>query len=193
MFTFLRIIRAIFGLSFCSQVVKRFLIFVICLGSPLTCFAQVLTPTQAQAREFLDFVCPRIQEIGQSGKNLIQMGAGITSRQLQTGDRSQAMDETVISHASHNGVLAFVTGGAVCDLARIYSLMTSAPDREFARGFLIVRSQQLVSQFDTQIQQINSELPMLRSPAAVSEAGKLRDMLQLIRDRTNAFTPPAAK
>jgi len=169
------------------------LIFVICLGAPETCLAQAPAPTQAQAREFLDFACPRIQEIGQSGKNLVQMGAGINSRELLTGDRSQVVDERIISHASHNGLLAYVTGGGVCDMARLYSLMISAPDREFARGFLIVHSQQLVSQFDPQIQQINSELPLLRSPAAVSEVGKLRDLLQVIRDRANEFTPPAAK
>jgi len=169
------------------------LILVICLSAPVACLAQTPAPTQAQAREFVDFVCPRNQEIGQSGKNLMQMGAGINSRELLTGNVSQEVEERIISHASHNGLLAFTSGQGVCDMARLYSLMISAPDREFARGFLILHSQLLVKQFDSQIQQINSELPVLRSPAAVSEVGKLRDLLQVIRDRANEFTPPAAK
>jgi hypothetical protein len=158
-------------------------VFGIFLGAPVACLAQAFAPTQRQAREFSDFVCAHIQEIGQSGRNLNQM----------TGNFSKTEDERTVAQASNDSMLAYTWGLWSCDISRLYSVMTSASDREYARGVLILQSQALVREFELQIKWINSELPALRSPAAVSEVGKLRDLLQIIRDRANEFAPPTPK
>lgn len=165
------------------------LIFGICLGVPVTCLAQTPSPTQAQAREFSDFICPRSQEIGQSGKNLTQMGAGLNRVEGLARNFSQGDDEHIISIASHDGLLAYVMTDEACDMPSIYSLMTSAADRQIVRQMMVLRLRELVKSFDQIIEGLNSNLPLLKSPAAVSEVGKLRDLLQVVRDRANKFTP----
>jgi hypothetical protein len=125
---------------------------------------------QGQAGKLAEFLGRTDQEASTAATNLVQMGPGLMPPE---SDVIEAIHGSTVAASAYLDKLNQVTF--------IYSIMRDKVDRDLVRQLMLLQAKHTVRGCDLAIEQINRRLGMLRSPAAIAEAQKVRDLLQKAR------------
>ena len=154
----------------------RLIIVAITLSLVLTVPAHA--QTLEQASKLVDFLDRTGSELAQSNTNLLQMTEGMQSPE---SERAMMIFDSVTNTECYFGELLTV--------ATIYSLMVDNRDRATVKKMLGLLAKQSVKAANVTISTSNRELAKMRSPSAVAEAQKARDLVQKIRDEIQRTFP----
>ncbi len=140
--------------------------------------APAYAQTQAQAAKLSDFLDKTGRELNTSGSNLIQIATGI---------QSPEMDVLLMIHSSSSEAAWYAD--KLSQVTFIYSIMIDKRDQVLVKKIMAAQAKQSLRGSDTSIEQVNKALGKLRSPGALAEAQKARDLIQKIRDEIQRTIP----
>ena len=135
-------------------------------------------PAVAQSRALS---MPLTKQLESASVNLLQIARG-----LPNGDAEEAVQIT--DHAS----LFLEAQDRVDGLEVLISEMKHDDDEEVVRSMFIGVAQREIALANNLIEQINTELADIKSPAAVSEAIAIRDSIAKLRDLLLPYMPASA-
>ena len=136
----------------------------------LHCVAFAQSPNDAdRVKSFLE---DRWTVLGQAKSNLIQMEAGLPGHEADSAAMISAISDVPEGHIRSLSMLLI-----------IYAAMINDTDRNIVRKFVVLDCKAYDKQSDISLKSINRNLARLKSPAAISEATKMRDALQEIKER----------
>lgn len=141
--------------------------------------------TVAQAAKLGEFLDLTNSELNATTTNLLQMAHGIESQRVESVESINVLG---IFDAADNAARYFDKLEIV---VAIYSLMVDSRDQAKVKKIGMLLSKQSVVASDNAISRINRNLINLRSPAAIAEAQKTRDLIQKIRDEIQRVFPPS--
>lgn len=151
-------------------------LLILLSGLALAVPAQALTLEQASKLD--SFLISTISELDQAKMNLLQMAEG-----MQSPEYERAM---MIYDSANNAINYFDKLNIVTN---IYSLMQDSRDQAILKRRAEVYAKQAMKASDFSIGIANRELARLVSPATITEAQKIRDLVQKIRDEIQRTVP----
>jgi hypothetical protein len=151
---------------------------VVAVTMSLALAAPAYAQTQAQAAKLSDFLDKTGRELTTSGMNLLQMSMEM---------RSPEMDVLSMIHSSSSEAAWYAD--KLSQVTFIYSVMLDKRDQATVKKMMVMQVKQSVRGSNTSIEQVNKMLGKLQSPAAVAEAQKCRDLIQMIRDEIQRTIP----
>lgn len=161
-----------------AEWIKMLRSIVIAVALALALAVPAHAQTQDQAAKLSDFLDKAEQELNTSGINLAQMAMGIQSPEADALLMINSSSSEAVWYADKLSMVVF-----------IYSVMLDKRDQATVKKMMVTQAKQSVRGSDTSIEQINKVLGKLRSPAAIAEAQKARDLVQKIRDEIQRAFP----
>ncbi len=134
--------------------------------------------TQDQASKLSDYLGRTGQELDTAGMNLLHMATGMQSPEMDHISMIEGASRNCSSYIDKLGEVTF-----------IYSILLDKRDQAAVKKRVVLFAKQSVRSCEVSIEQFNRALGKLRSPAALAEAQKTRDLMQKIRDEIQRTVP----
>lgn len=151
-------------------------LLILLSGLALSVPAQALT--LEQATKLVSFLNSTTTELAQAKTNLLQMSSGMP---LGESIQIDTIYDSITTTDCYFQKLNIVTN--------IYSLMQDSRDQAISKNYINLIAKHTVTSANTTINVLNRQLATIRSPAAIAEAQKIRDLVQKIRDEIQRTVP----
>ena len=158
--------------------IKMLRSIVIAVALALALAVPAHAQTQDKAAKLSDFLDKTGQELNTSETNLAQMGMGMQSPDIDVILMIHSYSDEAGWYADKLSMVVF-----------IYAVMLDKRDQATVKKMMVTQAKQSVRGSDRSIENINKLLDKLRSPAAIAEAQKARDLVQKIRDEIQRAFP----
>jgi hypothetical protein len=140
--------------------------------------APAFAQSPADMEKLSDFLDKQNEIVLLAQQNLIGMGLGLSEPESSRIDQITNITVTV-----QMATQALVT------LSHIHSMMRDERDRMIVYRHTVTQARSVVKHSELSNRAVNRNLALLRSPAAISEAQKLRDALQAIERQVMQTIP----
>jgi hypothetical protein len=150
----------------------------------VTAFAMLALAIPAQAQtvaagaKLASFLETVGKELAQGNSNLLDMSAGMQDAEYSSTKR--------VYDAATDALLGY---DQLLLVVNIYTLMQDSRDKAIVKKFVGLAASSAVRRSDTALKFVNRELVRIRSPAAIGEVQKVRDLIQKIRDEIQRTVP----
>jgi hypothetical protein len=152
--------------------------FIVTAFALLTLAIPAQAQTVAAGAKLESFLVTVGKELERGNSNLLDMSAGM--QDAEQGSIMNVYDASISAQLGYDQLLLVV---------RIYTLMQDSRDTAIVKKFVGSAAGDAVRRADTALKFVNRGLVRIRSPAAIGEVQKVRDLIQKIRDEIQRTVP----